>query len=173
MTGTFFIDVVDHRIHLNVMGTTGSRSAENRDTFTKRTTTGGVLIGSDYDLARTRKITAEAEIAELELAKIRKDLCLTSDVVKAWSDVLHAARAKFLAMPTKIAPVVATQSEIAVIERLIDDQVREALAELSNYQPHIDPSQSAGSSDEAEPDQDAKPAAPKRGRGRPKKTANL
>ena len=33
--------------------------------------TGGVKLGSSYDEARTRKVNAEAEIAELELAKIK------------------------------------------------------------------------------------------------------
>ena len=36
-----------------------------------------------YDEARTRKVAAEAEIAELELAKIRNDLAIVADVVKA------------------------------------------------------------------------------------------
>lgn len=138
---------------------------------TRKPTTGGVVIGSDYDIARTRKITAEAEIAELELAKVRKDLCLTSDVVKAWADVLHACKAKFLALPTKIAPVVATQSDIAAIERIMDDQVREALAELANYQPHIDPAAPGVAIDETE--QTEAEAKPARGRGRPKRVERL
>ena len=40
--------------------------------------TGGVKLGSTYDEARTRKLNAEAEIAELELAKIRNQLVLVS-----------------------------------------------------------------------------------------------
>jgi len=40
-----------------------------------------------YDEARTRKVSAEAEIAELELAKIRNDLAIVADVVKAWDEV--------------------------------------------------------------------------------------
>lgn len=138
----------------------------------KRRTTGGVIIGSEYDVARTRKIIAEAEIAELELAKIRKSLSLTDDVVKAWSDVLHACRAKFLSLPSKLAPVIATETDIAVVERLLDDQMREALAELSNYQPHIDPTQ-PGVAIEETADAPEAPPPPKRGRGRPKRTANL
>jgi hypothetical protein len=60
-----------------------------------------------YEEARTRKISAEAEIAELELAKIRGTLCMTNDVVAAWESVLHACKAKFLALPTKVAPILA------------------------------------------------------------------
>lgn len=112
---------------------------ENAVEKTRKPTTGGVLIGSSYDEARTRKVNAEAEIAELELAKIRGDLCPTEDVVKAWADVLHACRAKFLALPTKVAPVVATETDIAIIKDIVEQQVYEALAELANYEPSLNP----------------------------------
>jgi hypothetical protein len=92
-----------------------------------------------YEEARTRKISAEAEIAELELAKIRGTLCLTDDVVKAWETVLHACKAKFLSLPTKVAPVVANESDVAVVKDYMENAIREALLELSNYQPAIDP----------------------------------
>ncbi len=75
--------------------------------YQRKPTTGGVIIGSSYDEARTRKVNAEAEIAELELAKIRGTLCMTNDVVAAWESVLHACKAKFLALPTKVAPILA------------------------------------------------------------------
>lgn len=91
-----------------------------------------------YEEARTRKITAEAEIAELELARIRGTLCLTEDVVKAWENVLHACKAKFLSLPTKIAPIVANETDVAIIKDHLESAIREALAELANYQPSID-----------------------------------
>lgn len=142
----------------------------------RKPTTGGVIIGSSYDEARTRKINAEAEIAELELAKIRGTLCLTEDVVKAWETVLHACKAKFLSMPTKVAPIVANESDVAIIKDHLENAIREALLELSNYQPSIDPINTGStvvepiSGDEA-PDS---ATAPKRGRvGRPRKAAGL
>lgn len=142
----------------------------------RKPTTGGIIIGSSYDEARTRKINAEAEIAELELAKIRQTLCLTDDVVKAWESVLHACKSKFLSMPSKISPVLANESDTAVIKQLLEDQIREALSELANYQPSVDPVHTGATTVEPvggdEPT--AAAAAPKRGRvGRPRKTARL
>jgi phage terminase Nu1 subunit (DNA packaging protein) len=128
------------------------------------------LLGSSYDEARTRKINAEAEIAELELARIRQTLCKTEDVVKAWESVLHACRAKFLAMPSKMAPVLANVTETAVIKDHLENAVREALDELANYQPSVDPV-ATGSAVRAETGEE--PEAPKRGRGRPKKITRL
>ena len=109
------------------------------DNKIRKPTTGGVIIGSSYDEARTRKMNADAEIAELELAKIRGTLCLTSDVVVAWETVLHACKAKFLSMPSKAAPLLANETDIAIIKDVLEEQIREALSELSNYQPSVDP----------------------------------
>lgn len=142
----------------------------------KKNSTGGIIIGSSYDEARTRKINAEAEIAELELAKIRGTLCLTDDVVKAWETVLHSCKAKFLSMPTKVAPIVANESDVAIIKDQLENAIREALLELSNYQPAIDPVNTGSASTESIAGDEAPdaPAAPKRGRvGRPRKAAGL
>lgn len=136
----------------------------------KKNSTGGIIIGSSYDEARTRKINAEAEIAELELAKIRGTLCLTEDVVKAWETVLHACKAKFLSLPTKVAPIVANETDVAVIKDHLENAIREALAELSNYQPHID-AVNTGSALAEEGEVEAE--KPKKKVGRPRKVNGI
>lgn len=138
--------------------------------------TGGVKLGSSYDEARTRKVNAEAEIAELELAKVRGELVVADDVVRAWDDVLSAMKGKLLSIPTKAAPVVSAESGAGACQKILEDLVNEALEELSNYEPKIDPTTAAatgGAPEEA--DSGAKTtAAPKRKRvGRPKKAAGL
>ena len=134
----------------------------------RKPTTGGVIIGSSYDEARTRKVNAEAEIAELELAKIRGTLCMTDDVVKAWESVLHACKAKFLSLPTKVAPVVANESDTAKVKDFLEQAIREALTELSNYQPEVDPVRTGTAAIEADPTTPEE-EKPKRKVGRPKK----
>ena len=135
----------------------------------RKPTTGGIIMGSSYDEARTRKLSAEAEIAELELAKIRGTLCMTEDVVKAWESVLHACKAKFLSLPTKVAPVVANESDTSKVKNVIEQAIREALSELSNYQPEIDPVRTGGGAVESEPAAEGEAPKPKRKVGRPKK----
>lgn len=134
----------------------------------RKPTTGGVIIGSDYDAARTRKMNADAEIAELELARIRQTLCKTDDVVKAWESVLHACRSKFLAVPSKMAPVLANLSDTAVIKDHLEGAVREALEELANYQPSIDPVATGSAAPDGE-----KAEQPKRKVGRPRKIQTI
>ena len=138
--------------------------------------TGGVKLGSSYDEARTRKVNAEAEIAELELAKVRGELVVAEDVVKAWDDVLSALKGKLLSIPTKAAPIVSAEIEASMCQKILEDLVNEALEELSNYEPKIDPTTAAASSgapEEASAGSETT-AAPKRKRvGRPKKTTGL
>lgn len=134
----------------------------------KKNSTGGVLLGSTYDEARTRKINAEAEIAELELQRIKATMCFTADVVKAWESVLHACRAKMLAIPTKMAPVLAGTMDVNVIKERLDEAVREALDELANYNPSVDPVKTGV----AAPVEEDGELAPKK-RGRPRKIDKL
>jgi len=142
----------------------------------RKATTGGVIIGSDYDTERTRKMKADADMAEIALARAQGELCKTEDVVRAWESVLHACKAKLLSMPSKVSPVVANETDIAVVKQVLEDQIREALDELANYQPTVDPvntgsiAASTGGSNEAA---DTAPKTKRRGVGRPRKTARL
>ena len=136
--------------------------------------TGGVKLGSSYDEARTRKVNAEAQIAEIELQKVRGELVPAEDVVNAWNDVLGALKSKLLSIPTKGAPILSTESKAGVCQKILEDLINEALEELSNYEPSTDPTKTTGITPE-DGDGDAKAATPpKRKRvGRPKKTARL
>lgn len=130
--------------------------------------TGGVKLGSDFDEARTRKINAEAEIAELNLAQIHGTLVVADDVVKAWDDVLGAMKTKILSLPSKGAPVLSTETDTTVCKNILEDLVNEALEELSNYNPRINPTQANVEKVEEEV-KPAKPAA----RGRPTKISKM
>lgn len=143
----------------------------------RKSTTGGVLLGSDYDQARTRKMEADAAIAEIELQKAQKLLVKADDVEKVWSTILFAVRAKLIAIPSKAAPVLALENDVAVIKDILDNAVGEALAELAGYDPAIDPVAISGGNTgagEIVPVEDgtAPKAEPKRV-GRPKKRSRL
>ena len=138
--------------------------------------TGGVKIGSSYDEARTRKVNAEAEIAEMELAKVRNQLVIVEDVVKAWTDTLANLKAKLTNVPSKAAPIVASESDAGVIQAMLADLMNEALEELSNYDPKISASRTSKSKGTSTGgDEDAKASTtPKRKRvGRPSKATRL
>lgn len=136
--------------------------------------TGGVKLGSTYDQERTRKMAADARIAEIELAKVEGELVPAEEVVTAWTDVVGAVKAKLLSIPTKAAPILANEESAGGCQVILEDLINEALEELANYEPETDPtSTSSGSLEEG--DDDLPPsAAPKRKPvGRPRKTARL
>lgn len=129
-----------------------------------------------YDEARTRKVAAEAAIAELELAKVRNELALVGDVVKAWDDVLSAMKAKLLALPTKMGPILAAETDAAIIQKKLEEQLRDCLDELSNYDPLSDPAGTNIVIDQPEGGDDSAEATSKTKRksvGRPKKAAKF
>jgi len=134
----------------------------------------GVSTGTPYDRVRTQKMAAEAQIAEIELAKVRGELVTAEEVVTAWIDVVGAVKAKLLSIPTKAAPILANEESAGGCQIILEDLINEALEELANYDPETNPtSTSSGSLEEG--DDDLPPsAAPKRKPvGRPRKTARL
>ena len=136
--------------------------------------TGGVKLGSSYDEARTRKVNAEAEIAELELKKIHNELVNADDVVQAWTDVLGSVKSRLLSIPTKAAPVVAAETNAGMCQKIVEELIQEALEELSRYDPTISPTQSTASQTEESDGSAEATAKPKRKRvGRPRKTSGL
>lgn len=138
--------------------------------------TGGVKLGSSYDEARTRKVNAEAEIAELELAKVKGELVLAEDVVQAWEDILGAIKGKLLSMPAKAAPIVAAESEAGICQKVVEDLILEALEELSNYDPTIDTTRTTGivgTPEESDPNPEASEKVKRKRVGRPRKTTGL
>jgi hypothetical protein len=138
--------------------------------------TGGVKIGSSYDEARTRKVNAEAEIAELELATVHGTLVVAEDVVKAWEEVLGALKGKLLSIPTKAAPIVSAENEAGICQDILEDLMNEALEELSNYDPSVNATETKGTEEAPEDGNKDTKAATKANRksvGRPKKTTRL
>jgi phage terminase Nu1 subunit (DNA packaging protein) len=96
---------------------------------------------------RQRLAAAQAEKAEAENAIRRGELLQASDVGSAWSEMIAAARAKFLSMPTKLGPQIANVGDVGRIAEIIRAEVHEALAELAEYKP--DPAQSGEDVDAA------------------------
>lgn len=135
-----------------------------------RSLDGGVV---SLEEARKRKIAAEAELAEIELAKARADVVAIDDVAKQWDTILANVRTRFLALPTKVAPMVAPETDQSLVKEFIEDAVHTALGELARGL-----SDDTGSN--AKPDagvskQPAKNAAPNKAKskrvGRPRKKA--
>ena len=82
--------------------------------------------------ARTRLTTAQAELAEAELAEQRGELHRASAVMKVWADNVSNAKTRLLSIPVKIAPELAGQ-DIPTMRTKIKEAIYEALRELADY----------------------------------------
>jgi hypothetical protein len=85
----------------------------------------------DADDARTRKLAAEAEIAEMQRDKMRGELVDISSVESVVAEEYAAVRSKLLALPGKLAPMVAIEADEIACRDLIERGVTEALDELA------------------------------------------
>ena len=93
------------------------------------------ITDPDYNLARARKMEADAELTELELLKAKGELVPTDEVKNEWINALSSMRAKLLSLPTITAPLVSNETDVSIIQDIIEKQIHEALNELSNYTP--------------------------------------
>ena len=83
-------------------------------------------------VARTRLVTAQAELAEAELAEARGELHRASAVMKVWADNVTNARTRLLAIPAKIGPELVGQ-DLQEIQAKLKTAIYEALKELAEY----------------------------------------
>lgn len=88
----------------------------------------------DYQAHRARLTKAKADMAEIEAELMKGTTHAAEAVAAVWSDMIGNARAKLLALPTKLAGAL-DGLEITEREALIKDGVAEALRELAEYSP--------------------------------------
>lgn len=95
-------------------------------------------MSTQYESARARKMHIEAELAEIELSKARKEYVAVDDILATWSDIFGNVKAKLLSMPSALAPILRNQNTTAEIKEVIAKEINQALAELAAYDPKTD-----------------------------------
>jgi phage terminase Nu1 subunit (DNA packaging protein) len=94
----------------------------------------------NYPTQRERLAAAQAEKVEVENRVRRGELVEVEQVGAEWDDLVLAARAKLLSMPTKVAPQLVGRTDPNAIRTIIRDEVHAALAELAGpVEPDADP----------------------------------
>ena len=81
---------------------------------------------------RTRKIKAEAELAEIDLAQQRGETINGDAAAIVWGEVLGVAKSRLMSGPAKLAPIVAVEDAPAICKALIEEQLFEVLDELAD-----------------------------------------
>jgi hypothetical protein len=86
---------------------------------------------SEIVKARIKKLEVETQRLELRLQRERGELVPIEDVARIVEQQYAMVKAHLLALPNKLAPIVAGQTDIPTIDSLLTSYVTEALAELS------------------------------------------
>lgn len=81
--------------------------------------------------AGTRKDEAIAQRYELEVAQKRGELIPRGEVLAGMSASFARVRAKLLALPSKLAPVVLTMGTATEVQEKLNDGINEALDQLA------------------------------------------
>lgn len=90
---------------------------------------------TSYHVAKTLREAAEAQIARLKLAEMQGDVIQVSAVRATWAARIASARDALLQIPSRLAPVLAAETDLAAVTLLLEDEIRQALAELSREEP--------------------------------------
>jgi phage terminase Nu1 subunit (DNA packaging protein) len=84
----------------------------------------------DYRLARARRESAEADMAERKAAELSGELVRRSLIVAAAERKANAVKESLLQLPAQLAPVVAVESDIAKCQDILMDAVLDLLARI-------------------------------------------
>lgn len=94
-----------------------------------------MIIDGDSEVSlsdeKKRLARLQADKLEIEIATLKGQLLLFSDVEREMSDVVISFRAKMLSIPSKLAPELAMESNPMIIEERLRSEIKEALSELS------------------------------------------
>lgn len=106
-----------------------SNAAPAADATTPATTKGNNESG--YWDSRTSREEAEAGMAQLKLAELRKSLIPVDAVRAAFGTAFSSAREALMQIPSRIAPALAAESDPQKIQITLGDAIHAALMSLS------------------------------------------
>ncbi|MGC7929796.1 hypothetical protein ACP3VS_14340 [Lysinibacillus sp. VIII_CA] len=102
---------------------------------TESLTEGDVTESLDYEKWLHEK--AKREKAEIELAHIKKEMHSSGEVEEVMNNMMMNFRQRMLAIPSVCAPFLVNRTEPKYIETILEQNVNEALNELSEYDPSM------------------------------------
>lgn len=85
--------------------------------------------------AELRKVKAEADLKEMEVAKKRGDLIDARAVRKVWTDALAVIKTRVLSISVKRAREFSEETDWTVIQQVLDADCRECLDAIHKYDP--------------------------------------
>jgi phage terminase Nu1 subunit (DNA packaging protein) len=87
----------------------------------------------NLDRERARKTRAEAILAEIKVAHEQKLIVYMADVQEGVDQAMSALKDKFLAIPVKLSPHLAVETDKNIIKTMLDDAIRSGINELYEW----------------------------------------
>lgn len=87
--------------------------------------------GEGYQASRARREQAEAAIAELKLAELRRELVRADEVTSRWAGMLSGFRQSLLQRTPRLTQVLAAETDPARVAAILEADVIQALAQLA------------------------------------------
>jgi transcriptional regulator with XRE-family HTH domain len=84
-----------------------------------------------YESSRARREAADADMAELKIQELRGDMVRLSAVKAVWANTISNTRNALLQLPSRIAPVVAAESDINACSCILESAIYEALTQMA------------------------------------------
>jgi anion-transporting ArsA/GET3 family ATPase len=94
-------------------------------------------LGEDRDEARTRREIAEANMAEMEEARHRRELIRVSAVQAQLATDYATTRDAMLQIPARMAPLLAAEEDPAAVQTLLHAEIHQALMTLAGAADHV------------------------------------
>jgi len=95
----------------------------------------GTSKNATYLQAKTAREVYEAKNAQLEYEERIGKLIQVSAIRATWAARIASTRDALLQIPSRLAPVLAAETNLATVTQLMEDELRQALAELSREEP--------------------------------------
>lgn len=92
---------------------------------------GSGYLDEDRDMARTRREIAEANMAEMDEARLRRELIRVQAVQDQMALDYATTREGLLQIPARMGPTLAAESDPASVQRLLHAEIHQVLQRLS------------------------------------------
>jgi hypothetical protein len=92
---------------------------------------------NDYQDEKTKLIQANRKKAEIELAIMNDEVFPAAAIIEVMTEQNLAFRARILAIPKRLAPLVMAETELMKVQEIIKKECYDALTELASYKPGI------------------------------------
>ena len=86
----------------------------------------------DFDEARTKKMEADARLAEMSADTMASQLVETSSVVETWERSFAKIKTKITALPNKMGPILAVQDDPKICTNQLKNAINKILNELAS-----------------------------------------